>query len=32
MRAEVAALPEGTPLDQAARSLPSAMRKLLPLV
>jgi A/G-specific adenine glycosylase len=30
--ARVAELPEGTPLDQAARSLPSAMRKLLPLL
>lgn len=32
MTAQVAELPEGTPLDQAARSLPSAMRKLLPLL
>jgi A/G-specific adenine glycosylase len=32
MRAEVPDLPEGTPLDQAARSLPSAMRKLLSLL
>ncbi|UPY35821.1 A/G-specific adenine glycosylase [Sediminicoccus sp. KRV36] len=32
MAAQVPELPEGTPLDQAARSLPSAMRKLLPLL
>lgn len=32
MVARVADLPEGTLLDQAARSLPSAMRKLLPLL
>jgi len=32
MTARVPELPEGTPLEQAARSLPSAMRKLLPLL
>ena len=32
MLARVPALPEGTPMEQAARSLPSAMKKLLPLI
>jgi A/G-specific adenine glycosylase len=32
MLARVPELPEGVPLDQAARSLPSAMKKLLPLL
>jgi A/G-specific adenine glycosylase len=32
MTARVPELPEGVPLDQAARSLPSAMKKLLPLL
>jgi A/G-specific adenine glycosylase len=32
MTARVPELPEGVPLDRAARSLPSAMKKLLPLL
>ncbi len=32
MLARVPALPEGVPMEQAARSLPSAMKKLLPLL